>query len=60
MDQSMLKLPRKYPMGTEVIIIGEQGTQSIYIENLMKRWNTSEEDIVATLSARVPRLYIRN
>jgi alanine racemase len=60
MDQSMLKLPQKYAMGTEVIIIGEQGDQSIYIENLMKRWNTSEEDIVATLSARVPRVYIRN
>jgi alanine racemase len=60
MDQSMLKLSQKYPMGTEVIIIGEQGGQSIYIEDLMKRWNTSEEDIVATLSARVPRVYVRN
>jgi len=59
MDQSMLKLSRKYPMGTEVVIIGEQGQESIYIENLMKRWNTSEEDIVATLSARVPRVYLR-
>ena len=59
MDQSMLKLPRLYPMGTEVVIIGQQGQNSIFIEDLMKRWNTSEEDIVATLSARVPRLYIR-
>jgi alanine racemase len=59
MDQSMLKLSRHYPMGTEVIIIGVQGNQSIFIEDLMKRWNTSEEDIVATLSARVPRVYVR-
>ncbi|MCE1252736.1 MAG: alanine racemase [Anaerolineae bacterium] len=60
MDQSMLKLPRPYPMGTEVVIIGVQGSQSIFIDDLMKRWNTSEEDIVATLSARVPRVYVRN
>lgn len=60
MDQCMVRLPKKYPIGTEVVIIGEQGSESIYSEELAARWNTAEHDPTSALSLRIPRIYTRS
>jgi len=60
MDQTMIKLPAKYPMGTEVVLIGEQGNESIYVEDICKTWKTIEVDVTTILNQRIPRIYIRD
>ena len=60
MDQCMVRLPKKYPIGTEVVIIGEQGSESIYSEELAARWKTAEHDPTSALSLRIPRIYTRS
>ncbi len=60
MDQTMIRLPRKYPMGTEVVLVGTQGSESILIEDLAKTWKTIEVDATTVLNQRVPRVYIRD
>lgn len=60
MDQTMIRLPRKYPMGTEVVLIGEQGNEAIYVEDICKTWNTIEVDVTTLLNQRVPRVYVRD
>lgn len=56
-DLCMVRLPRPYPIGTEVVILGEQGGESIYIEDLADRWGTSQADVTTCIHARVPRFY---
>jgi alanine racemase len=60
MDQTMIRLPQKYPMGTEVVIIGEQGEEAIYVEDICVTWKTLEVDVTTILNKRVPRVYIRD
>ena len=60
MDQTMIKLPQKYPMGTEVVLIGTQGDESIYVEDICQTWKTIEVDVTTILNQRVPRVYIRD
>jgi len=60
MDQCMVRLPKKYPMGTEVVIIGEQGNEAIYVEEIAKRWGAVEVDVTTRISTRVPRVYVRD
>jgi alanine racemase len=59
-DMAMIKLPHRYPLGTEVVLLGQQGTQSIQIEDLSERWNTAQADVVANINPRVERIYIRD
>ncbi len=59
-DMCMLRLPAPYPMGTEVMLLGEQNGLSIQIEDLSNRWNTSQADVTSILTQRVPRLYYRD
>jgi alanine racemase len=60
MDQTMIRLPRQYPMGTEVVLVGAQGNESILIEDLSKTWKTIEVDATTVLNQRIPRVYIRD
>jgi alanine racemase len=59
MDQTMIKLPRKYPEGTEIVIVGEQGDDSIRVEDISNLWGTVEVDVTTGISLRVPRIYTR-
>jgi alanine racemase len=59
MDMSMVRLPKIHPMETEAVIIGSQGTETIFIEDLVARWKISEVDVVSNINLRVPRIYIR-
>jgi alanine racemase len=60
MDQCMVRLPKKYPLYSEVVLMGAQGNESIYVEDLAKRWNTAEVDVTTLINARVPRIYIKD
>lgn len=60
MDQTMIRLPRKYPLGTEVVLIGEQGHEAIYVEDICQTWKTIEVDVTTILNQRVPRVYVRD
>lgn len=57
-DNCMLRLPRHLPLGSEVVLIGEQGSQSIQIEDLAERWNTAQADVVSAIAPRVEREYL--
>ncbi len=56
-DMAMVRLPERYPEGTEVVLLGEQGAQSIQIEDLSERWGVSQAAVTAGITARVPRVY---
>ncbi|ERJ11618.1 alanine racemase [Haloplasma contractile] len=56
MDQTMIKLPKYYPEGTIVELIGPH----IHVDELAKRLNTINYQVVCLLSDRLPRLYIQD
>jgi alanine racemase len=58
MDQTMIRLPREYPLGTEVVLIGEQGDEAIYVEDICLTWKTIEVDVTTILNKRIPKIYI--
>jgi alanine racemase len=58
MDQCMLRLASPLPIGTEAVIIGRQGNESISAEEVAKRWGTINYEVVTGLSARLPRVFV--
>ena len=60
MDQMMILMPKAYPVGTEVVLIGTQGNESIFVEDICKTWKTIEVDATANINFRVPRVYVRD
>ena len=60
MDQTMIRLPRVYPMGTEVVLVGTQGDETIHVEDLGQRWGTVKTDVTISISRRIPRIYTRD
>ncbi len=60
MDQCMVRLPKMYPLGTEVVVIGTQDTESITLEDLAILYNTPEVDIASSINHRIPRVYMRS
>lgn len=57
MDQFMVRLPRRYPIGEEVVLIGRQGTEEIFVEELQRIWK-STISMVELIHPRVPRFYL--
>jgi alanine racemase len=60
MDQLMIKLPEKKPVGTKVTLIGSQGNDMISVDEVAKRLETINYEIPCMINWRVPRIYIRN
>ncbi len=60
MDQVMIHLPKPFPMGEEVVIIGSQGNERIRLEDLALRYNTAQVDVAQGINIRVPRVYVRD
>lgn len=60
LDQLMVRLPRPYPMGEEVVLIGQQGDSSIWLHDLAALYQTSQVDLTSLIHSRVPRIYIRD
>jgi len=57
LDQLMVRLPRPFPEGEEVVIIGAQGKAAIGLHDLAALYGTSQVDIATHLHARIPRFY---
>ena len=57
LDQMMIRLPHPYPMGEEVVIIGEQGGSSQWVHDLARLYKISQVDLTSLIHSRVPRIY---
>ncbi|MFJ7748191.1 alanine racemase [Peribacillus sp. NPDC097295] len=60
MDQCMIKLPRPFPVGTEVTLIGENGHEAISVDEIADKLETINYEVTCMIGARVPRLYLKN
>lgn len=60
MDQCMVKLPEGASLGTEVVLIGRQGEEEIPAEEVAARWGTINYEVITGISARMPRVYVRD
>ena len=61
MDLTMLDVGHidNVRMGDEVVIFGQQGSGSITVDEIASALNTINYEIVSTITARVPRVYLR-
>ena len=57
-DMCMVRLTEPLPVGEEVVLIGRQGDEAIWIEDISKRWRISYADVTSTISGRVPRVVV--
>lgn len=57
MDQCMVKLPREFPVGEPVVLIGKQGEEEITMEEWAQRLDTIPYEIAVSLRGRIPRIY---
>lgn len=57
MDVVMVKLPKPYPLDSEVTLLGTSGNETITIEDIARRYNTVHVDFLMGVTARVPRVY---
>ena len=56
MDQMMIRLPKQFPMGTTVTLIGD----GMPVERVAKEIGTISYEILCRISDRVPRVYTQN
>lgn len=56
LDQLMVSLPRRYPFGEQVVIIGQQGEASIWVHDLAALYHTTQVDFTTLIHPRVPRI----
>ncbi|ANU24307.1 alanine racemase [Planococcus donghaensis] len=59
MDQCMIRLAERLPIGEKVQLIGRQGDQQILIDEWAKKLDTIPYEIPCVLTKRVPRIYLR-
>ena len=57
MDQITIRLPKVYPLGTPVTLIGEMGEQASLRQRWLKNVVLSTYEVLCLLSDRVPRSY---
>ncbi|KRM17902.1 alanine racemase [Ligilactobacillus hayakitensis DSM 18933 = JCM 14209] len=57
MDQFMIRLPKKYAVGTKVTLIGEDNGKKITVDDVADYAQTINYEIVCGISSRVPRIY---
>ncbi|MBP2620081.1 alanine racemase [Streptococcus panodentis] len=57
MDQLTVRLPRSYPLGTPVVLIGQSGAEMITATDVAVQRGTINYEVVCLLSDRVPRVY---
>lgn len=60
MDMTMIDVTgiKNVVVGDDAVIIGSQGKEKISAENVAKRCNTINYEVVTSISKRVPRVYI--
>jgi alanine racemase len=61
MDLTMLDVGsiENVQVGDEAVIFGEQGNESLTVDEMASSLNTISYEIVSTISARVPRVYLK-
>ncbi|WP_042352499.1 alanine racemase [Bacillus massiliigorillae] len=59
MDQCMVKLPSFYPVGTEVTLIGVDGTELISVDEIAAKLETINYEVICILGRRIPRKYMK-
>lgn len=57
MDQCMVKLPKKYPVGTTITLIGDNGNDCISMDEIAAKLQTINYEVPCIITARVPRVY---
>ncbi|MFC5650296.1 alanine racemase [Paenibacillus solisilvae] len=57
MDQLMIRLPCYYPVGTDVTLIGKQGSQMITCAELASYMGSVAQEISTSLTSRISRSY---
>jgi alanine racemase len=60
MDQIMVALPQKYPTGTRVTFIGQQGNETIVGDEIARTANQPRSEVFSSLSSRLPRIYMQD
>ncbi|XP_045506373.1 alanine racemase-like [Colias croceus] len=58
MDQCMIRLPKRMPVGTKVTLIGEDHGQTITAQMVAEKLGTINYEVTCTFSQRIPREYI--
>ncbi len=61
MDLTMLDVGRieNVQIGDEVVIFGQQGNETLTVDEMASSLNTINYEIASTITARVPRVYLR-
>jgi alanine racemase len=59
MDQCMVKTSKEIPLGTEVTLIGQNEGSFISVDEIAKKLETINYEVVCLISTRVPRVYVR-
>ena len=57
MDQITIRMPKAYPLGSKVTLIGQDGASAISTQDLADYLGTINYEIVCLLSDRIPRYY---
>lgn len=57
MDQFMVRLPYEMQPGTEVVIVGKQGKQTITLQQVADQCHTIHYEIACGFTERLPRVY---
>ena len=58
MDQFIVRLPEKLPLGTKVTMIGKDGTKELTAQDVAEYAETINYEVVCNLSDRLPRRYL--
>ena len=53
----MIRLPKPYPVGTQVVLMGRSGNKEITANDLADRADTINYEIMTNISNRVHRVY---
>ncbi|XXM71546.1 alanine racemase [Lysinibacillus sphaericus] len=60
MDQCMISLPRPLKTGEKATLIGRDGNEAVTIDEIAGKLETINYEIPCIISARVPRIYIKD
>jgi len=58
MDQFMIRLPKEYAPGTEVVLVGQSGDQKITLQDVADFSDTIHYEVACSLAERLPRVSV--
>ncbi|MFX3625671.1 MAG: alanine racemase [Ectobacillus sp.] len=59
MDQLMVRLPYRMPIGTKVTLIGRQGSEKVSVDDVAAYLQTINYEITCMVNFRVPRVFLK-